>query len=38
VTTKISLRYRKMYKQTGPVLTALEVVPAEKPQQDVVTF
>ena len=38
VTAKISLRYHKMYKEMGPVLTALEVVPAEKPQQDVVTF
>lgn len=38
VTAKISLRYHKMYKDMGPVLTALEVLPAEKAQQDVVTF
>ena len=38
VTAKISLRYHKMYKEMGPVLTALEVTPAEKPQEDVVTF
>ncbi len=38
VTAKISLRYHKMYKDMGPVLTALEVTPAEKAQQDVVTF
>jgi uncharacterized membrane protein YcgQ (UPF0703/DUF1980 family) len=38
VTAKIALKYHKMYKDMGPVLTALEVTPAEKPQQDVVTF
>ena len=38
VTAKISLRYHKMYKDMGPVLTALEVTPAEKAKQDVVTF
>ena len=38
VTARISLRYHKMYKKMGPVLTALEVVPAEKAEQDVVTF
>ena len=38
VTAKIALKYHKMYKEMGPVLTALEVVPAEKPQEDVVTF
>lgn len=38
VTAKISLRYHKMYKEMGPVLTALEVTPAEKAKQDVVTF
>jgi G3E family GTPase len=38
VTAKISLRYHKMYKDMGPILTALEVTPAEKPQEDVVTF
>ena len=38
VTAKISLRYHKMYKEMGPVLTAISVVPAEKAEQDVVTF
>lgn len=38
VTAKISLRYHKLYKEMGPVLTALEVTPAEKAAQDVVTF
>ena len=38
VTAKIAIRSHKMYQGMGPVLTALEVVPAEKPQQDVVTF
>ncbi len=38
VTAKISLRYHKMYKDMGPVLTALEVTPAEKALEDVVTF
>ena len=38
VTAKISLRYHKMYKEMGPVLTALEVTPAEKAVEDVVTF
>ena len=38
VTAKVSLRYHKMYKEMGPVLTALEVTPAEKPLEDVVTF
>lgn len=38
VTAKISLRYHKLYKEMGPVLTALSIEPAEKAQQDVVTF
>ena len=38
VTAKLSLRYHKMYKEMGPVLTAISVVPAEKAEQDVVTF
>lgn len=38
VTAKISLRYHKLYKEMGPVLTALEITPAEKAEQDVVTF
>lgn len=38
VTAKISLRYHKLYKEMGPVLTALEVKPAQKAEQDVVTF
>lgn len=38
VTAKISLRYHKLYKEMGPVLTAIEITPAEKAEQDVVTF
>ena len=38
VTAKISLRYHKLYTEMGPVLTALRIEPAEKPEQDVVTF
>lgn len=38
VTAKISLRYHKLYKEMGPVLTALEITPAEKAEQDIVTF
>ncbi len=38
VTAKVSVRYHKMYKAMGPVLTALEVTPAEKAQEEVVTF
>lgn len=38
LTAKISLRYHKLYKEMGPVLTALKVEPAEKAEQDVVTF
>ncbi len=38
VTAKIALKYHKLYKDMGPVLTALEITPAEKAAQDVVTF
>lgn len=38
VTAKISLRYHKLYKDMGPVLTAIEITPADKAEQDVVTF
>ena len=38
VTAKISIRYHKLYKEMGPVLTAIKVEPAEKAEQDVVTF
>ena len=43
VTAKINLKYHPIYKgqtpdSAGPVLTALEIVPAGKPTQDVVTF
>lgn len=38
VTAKVSIRYHKLYKEMGPVLTAIEVTPAEKAAQDVVTF
>ena len=38
VTAKIALKYHKLYKDMGPVLTALEIKPAEKAERDVVTF
>lgn len=38
VTAKISAQRHPLYKGIGPVLTALSVEPAEKPEQDVATF
>jgi len=38
VTACISVQYHAVYKGVGPILTALEVKPAEAPEQDVVTF
>lgn len=43
VTAKVALKYHPIYKgqtpdSSGPVLTALSIVPAEKPKDDVVTF
>ena len=34
----ISVQYHSAYKGIGPILTALEVTPAEAPAEDVVTF
>ena len=43
LTAKVRLKYHPIYKgqmpdSVGPVLTALEVAPAEAPVDDVVTF
>ena len=38
VTAKVAIKYHKMYKSMGPVLQAISVEPAEKPEQDVATF
>lgn len=38
VTAKINLKYHPIYRGEGPVLTALEVQPAEAPKEDVVYF
>ena len=38
VKAAISVQYHAVYKGIGPILTALEVQPADPPEQDVVTF
>ena len=38
VTAKISIRYHKMYGEMGPVLSVIDIQPAEKAEQDVVSF
>ena len=38
VTAKVNFKFHPIYNGKGPVLTALSVVPAEKPADDVVTF
>lgn len=38
VTAKIALRYHKIYRGKGPVLTAISVEPAQEPEQEVATF
>jgi len=38
VTAKVDVRYHKIYAEEGPVLVAMEVAPAEKPQEQVATF
>lgn len=38
VTAKIKVEYSKEYKCEGPVLTALELTPAEKPEEKLVYF
>ena len=38
VTAKVTIRYHKLYKEEGPVLIAQSVEPAEKAEQDVVSF
>ena len=34
----IGYKFHNIYRGKGPVLTAISVEPAEKPQNDVVTF
>jgi len=38
VTAKIAAQRHPLYKGVGPILTAISVGPAEKPEQEVVTF
>ena len=38
VTAKVSVKHHPLYKGTGPILTAITVVPAEAPAQEVATF
>ena len=38
LTAKISIAYHKAYGTKGPVLTAVSVEPAEKPEEEVATF
>ena len=38
VTAKISVQYHNVYRGIGPVLTATEVIAAEKPAEEVCTF
>ena len=38
VTAKVGYKFHNIYRGKGPVLTAISVEPAEKPQNDVVTF
>lgn len=38
VTAKVANRFHALYKGVGPILTAIEVVPAEAPKNDVATF
>ena len=38
VTAKISVQYHAVYRGIGPILTAVEVVPAEPAAEDVCTF
>ena len=38
VTAKVSVKHHPLYKGTGPILTAVSVVPAEAPAQEVATF
>ena len=38
ITARISFEYNDLYKKEGPVLQALKVEPAQKPEQEVATF
>jgi len=38
ITAKISIEEHKLYDGTGPVLTAIDVKPADQPDQPVATF
>ena len=38
VKAKVDVRFHALYKGVGPVLTALEITPAQAPQEEVATF
>lgn len=38
VTASVEVKYHSLYKGVGPILTALNVEPAEAPEQEVATF
>ena len=38
LTAKLRMKYHPLYRGEGPVLTAVEVGPAQAPADDVVTF
>ena len=38
VTAKIEVKFHAIYRGKGPVLTAIKVVPAKRPEQEVATF
>ena len=38
LTANITYEYNEVYKQQGPVLNAVEMVPAGVPEQEVATF
>ena len=38
VTARVSVKYHTIYKGIGPILTAMEVTPAEKAEEEVATF
>ena len=38
VKAKVAVKFHAIYKGTGPILTALEITPAEPAQEEVATF
>lgn len=38
LTAKIEVKYHKVYKRKGPVLTPLEMLPAQAPENEIATF